>query len=255
MGGFKGEGGLADLVDMKKRGLVSLPMHQVLRALTPLFTVALYRVGFGAAYSRQTYLSLVPLILGVVMATTGESPTSSSRLGVALTLLGAATASAKTVATNRLQTAGLRFSALELVWWMNSFAGWEALAVAGFNGEMGRAWSSGLGGLGRYDDGWRRVGWVGVVLHVLSNASLAFGLNVVSYSTNRLVGALAMSVCGNVKLVVAVAVGVKMWSLRVEWRFIIGKIGMHLRGLCGGGSRMGCFADAIWSVQESSCPS
>lgn len=38
------------------------------QALSPLFTVAAYALVFGVAYSPQTYLSLLPLTLGVMLA-------------------------------------------------------------------------------------------------------------------------------------------------------------------------------------------
>ncbi|KAI8873900.1 TPT-domain-containing protein [Ramicandelaber brevisporus] len=42
-------------------------VHTV-KAASPLFTVLIYRVLFGAKYSRQVYLSLVPLTVGVMLA-------------------------------------------------------------------------------------------------------------------------------------------------------------------------------------------
>jgi solute carrier family 35 protein E1 len=42
----------------------------IIQALSPLFTVATYAILFGVSYSSKTYLSLLPLTIGVMLATT-----------------------------------------------------------------------------------------------------------------------------------------------------------------------------------------
>lgn len=49
--------------------LVSVPLHQVIRSLTPLFTIILSLAFFGKSFMTMTYLSLVPVIVGVALAT------------------------------------------------------------------------------------------------------------------------------------------------------------------------------------------
>lgn len=49
--------------------LVSVPLHQVIRSLTPLFTIAISLFFFKKSFLTETYLSLVPVILGVALAT------------------------------------------------------------------------------------------------------------------------------------------------------------------------------------------
>ena len=49
---------------------------------------------------------------------------------------------------------------------------------------------------------------------MLGNGGLAFLLNVVSFTTNKMAGALTMTVAGNVKQCLSVVVGV--WVFRVE---------------------------------------
>ena len=158
--------------------------------------------------------SLFLLVLGVILATTGEY--RSSKLGFALTLSGAFLASVKTIATNRLQTAGMRFSALELVFYMNVLACLEAAFVARLGGEL-RAAGGDMGVGGRHGDLSKSAAW-----DVCVNVGLAFGLNVASYATNRLVGALTMSVGGNVKQVLAVALATVMRGAGVGWAFVLG---------------------------------
>lgn len=47
------------------------------KALSPLFTVAAYALLFGVKYSPKTYLSLLPLTIGVMLASTFDASASS----------------------------------------------------------------------------------------------------------------------------------------------------------------------------------
>ncbi|KAG9312827.1 triose-phosphate transporter family-domain-containing protein [Chiua virens] len=51
-------------------------VHTV-KALSPLFTVAAYALLFGVKYSPKTYLSLLPLTIGVMLASTFDTSASS----------------------------------------------------------------------------------------------------------------------------------------------------------------------------------
>lgn len=66
--------------------MVSIPFHQVVRATTPLVTTAIYRVFYFRTYSTPTYLSLLPIILGVGFATYGDY--SYTTAGFLMTFLG-----------------------------------------------------------------------------------------------------------------------------------------------------------------------
>lgn len=49
--------------------LVTVPLHQVVRSTTPLFTILISILLFGKSYMFQTYMSLVPVVIGVCLAT------------------------------------------------------------------------------------------------------------------------------------------------------------------------------------------
>ncbi|RCH90343.1 UAA transporter, partial [Rhizopus azygosporus] len=49
--------------------LVTVPFHQVVRAMTPVFTVMLNVLFLKKTYSAMTYTSLIPVIAGVAFAT------------------------------------------------------------------------------------------------------------------------------------------------------------------------------------------
>ena len=50
---------------------------------------------------------------------------------------------------------------------------------------------------------------------LITNAAMAFFLNGVSFTTNKLAGALTMSVCGNVKQCMTIVLGILLFSVEV----------------------------------------
>ncbi len=64
-----------------------------MRSTCLVLTVLIYRLWFGRSYSTKTYLSLVPVVLGVALATYGDYYFTT--IGFALTLLGVVLASVK----------------------------------------------------------------------------------------------------------------------------------------------------------------
>ncbi|TFK29429.1 TPT-domain-containing protein [Coprinopsis marcescibilis] len=86
------------LVSNASLKLVTVPFHQVVRASTPLFTIALSALLFRKGCSRAKLFSLVPVIIGVGFATYGDY--YFTVFGFLLTLLGTLLAALKTIITN-----------------------------------------------------------------------------------------------------------------------------------------------------------
>merc|ERR1712014_515943 len=82
--------------------MVSVPLHQIMRSTCPVVTILIYRTLYNRSYSTPTYLSMIPLIFGVGLATAGDY--YCTLIGFLLTALGVILAAVKTVATNRLMT-------------------------------------------------------------------------------------------------------------------------------------------------------
>ncbi|KAH9818198.1 UDP-galactose transporter 1 [Teratosphaeria destructans] len=183
--------------------LVSVPFHQVLRSTTPVATIIIYRTVYSRSYSKETYLSMVPLILGVGLATFGDY--YFSIIGFALTLLGVLLAAVKSVATNRLMTGNLALSALEVLFRMSPLAAMQCLLYAAAGGEFEALRSA-------VDDGTFKLPFL---LALGMNALMAFSLNVVSFQTNKVAGALTVSVCGNLKQSLTILLGIMLFDVRV----------------------------------------
>lgn len=73
--------------------MVSVPFHQIMRSTCPIATIMIYRWMYARTYSTATYLSMIPLIFGVVLATVGDY--YFTLIGFLLTLLGVILASIK----------------------------------------------------------------------------------------------------------------------------------------------------------------
>ena len=63
----------------------------------------------------------------------------------------------------------------------------------------------------------------GFTVAILINACMAFALNIVSFQTNKIVGALAVTVCGNVKQALTILMGIVLFSVPVG---LVNAIGM-----------------------------
>ena len=185
------------------RALVSVPFHQIARSTCPIATVLIYRFVFKRTYERQTYLSMLPLIGGVGLATVGDYYVTMT--GFAFTVLGVLLASIKSVTTNRLMTGPLALSPMEVLFRMSPLAAAQCLFYAWISGEFSELKPAMQDGL------------IGITLITMLafNATVAFFLNSVSFQTNKLAGALTMSVCGNLKQCLTIVLGIILFSIRV----------------------------------------
>ncbi|TQV96858.1 Drp1p [Cordyceps javanica] len=185
--------------------MVSVPFYQTMRMLCPIFTILIFRAWYGRTYSTLTYLSLAPLIVGATMTTAGEMKFSDA--GFLLTILGVIFAALKTIVTNRFMTGSLALPPVEFLIRMSPMAAAQALACAFATGEV---------------DGFRKalanseMSSFATFSSLLGNGCLAFLLNISSFNTNKLAGALTMTVCGNLKQCLTVLLGIFIFHVEVD---------------------------------------
>ncbi|KFA62088.1 hypothetical protein S40285_06786 [Stachybotrys chlorohalonatus IBT 40285] len=185
--------------------MVSVPFYQTMRMLCPIFTILIFRVYYGRSYSQMTYLSLLPLIIGAAMTTAGEM--SFTDAGFLLTILGVVLAAVKTVVTNRFMTGSLALPPVEFLMRMSPLAALQALACATATGEV-----SGFHQLMTSGE----IHVPSAIASLTGNGFLAFLLNISSFNTNKLAGALTMTVCGNLKQCLTVALGIFLFNVTVD---------------------------------------
>ncbi|KAK3674041.1 hypothetical protein LTR78_006244 [Recurvomyces mirabilis] len=191
---------------------VSIPLHQIMRSTCPVVTIAIYWLVYKRSYSKETYLSMIPLILGVGVATAGDYYCTLG--GFLLTATGVVLAAIKTIATNRLVS---NFSPMEVLLYMSPLAAAQCVVYAFAAGEVQRVRLDMAAGTYRTSE-WK------FFLGLLMNASTAFALNIVSFQTNKVAGALTISVCGNVKQALTIMLGVVLFSVPMGRMNIVGTL-------------------------------
>ncbi len=183
---------------------VSVPFHQNLRALIPFFTISISTILFGARYPRKTWISLIPVIFGVGLATYGDY--SFSIIGFWMTLLGALLAALKTIATGKLQSGTLALGAMDMLFKMSLLAFLQSAALSSFTSE-----SSKFPPLTNE-----------LITELSMNGVLAFILNLVSFMTNKKLGALSMTVASNIKQVLTILLGIVLFNSKIGFVNVIG---------------------------------
>ena len=183
--------------------MVSVPFHQIMRSTSPIFAILIYRFFYGRTYSQATYISLIPVIFGVGLATCGDIYFTA--IGFSLTLLGVVLSALKTVMSNRIMTGSLALPALEILLRMSPLAALQSLSYAFATGEVSEfnAWVA---------EGNLTFSYTSALL---GNGLLAFFLNVSSFQTNKLAGALTMTVCANLKQCLTVLLGILLFDVKV----------------------------------------
>ncbi|KAJ5179531.1 hypothetical protein N7492_002741 [Penicillium capsulatum] len=182
--------------------LVSLAFFQILRNTVPLFTVVIYRLWFGRSYSLATYLSLLPIVIGAGMCTAGNY--HFTWIGLMVTLGGVILAAVKTVTTNRLMTGSLALPSLELLFRMSPLAAVQSLIFAVIAGEFPVVSEA----LSERTHNWAAFATFTTIIYLLGNGFLAFVLNVSSFQANKMAGALVITVAGNLKQALTLALGI-----------------------------------------------
>ncbi|KAF4121711.1 UAA transporter family [Geosmithia morbida] len=194
-------------ISNKSLEMVSVPFYQTMRMLCPLFTIFIFRFWYDRTYSTMTYMSLVPLVIGAAMTTIGDGDLSFTDAGFILTILGVILAALKTVVTNRFMTGSLSLPPLEFLMRMSPLAALQALACGIATGELSDFWTLMNSG---------DVAVLPAVGSLFGNGFLAFLLNISSFNTNKLAGALTMTVCGNLKQCLTVALGIFLFDVTVR---------------------------------------
>lgn len=191
--------------------LVTVPFHQVVRAMTPLFTIVLSALFFRKRYSRNTYLSLLPVVAGVVFATYGDYYFTA--WGLILTLIGTALAAVKTLVTNKVQVGRLKLHPLDLLIRMSPLAFMQCVLWGWYSGELEKVRVYGATQMTRSK-----------AIALAVNGVIAFGLNVVSFTANKKTSALTMTVAANVKQVLTIILAVMIFNLTLNGTNIFGII-------------------------------
>jgi len=166
---------------------------------------------YGRQYSTETHLSLVPVVAGAALTAYGDL--SYTKLGLFLTIFGVILAAVKTIATNRVMTGTLKLPAIEVLARMSSLAALQSLTMALISGEDRILWKSLAS-----TQNTRHL-----TLMIVGNGLVALFLNLASFQTNKLAGALALTVCANIKQTLTIIFGAVMFNVHIG---LINGVGM-----------------------------
>lgn len=190
-------------------GMVSLPFHQIVRAMGPAVTVLLELAFYNQKRSAKVYLTLVPVCLGVALTCAGDL--EFTWIGAAMTVLGVVLACWKGLATNQLLVGHLKLHPLDLLWRMSLMSAIQCGIIAQFNGETASAASY----MDKMNNGKLSFTPSAFAFHMASNASLAFLINYVSFAASAIIGPLAISVAANVKQVMVIILSIFMFGFKM----------------------------------------
>lgn len=105
-------------------------------------------------------------------------------------------------------TGTLALPPVEFLMRMSPLAALQALACAIATGECGDFWTLMTSG---------EISLPPAIASLAGNGFLAFLLNISSFNTNKLAGALTMTVCGNLKQCLTVGLGIFLFDVTVGW--------------------------------------
>ncbi len=113
----------------------------------------------------------------------------------------------QTVVTNRFMTGSLALPPVEFLMRMSPLAALQALACATVTGEVNGFWELITSG---------EIALPPAMASLGGNGFLALLLNISSFNTNKLAGALTMTVCGNLKQCLTVMLGIFLFNVTVD---------------------------------------
>jgi len=231
--------------------MVSMAMHQVIRALIPACTVVFSYLILKKTYSKNILFSLVIIFVGVLTyAVKGE--VDYSLFGLFLTFVGCMTAALKGVLTNLFMVGDLKLHPLDLVTYTSTFSAIQLFVIVSFTGELTEA----LGKLGFGEGAIIRSAYLtnellaeqseaaieGVTIpteegetHLLIrllilNGVGAFFLNVASFSANKATSPLVMNIGGIVKQILSIILAIIVFHTPVTMMTCLG-VGITMLGI------------------------
>ena len=200
---------------------VSLSFHQIVRSTNPIFTIILSYFLFGTVENAWTYVSLVPVVVGVCLATIGEyeHAIAFDALGFFLTLFGVLLSAVKGIATNWLMVGSLKLHPLVLIYKIAPMCLVQCFLYALTFGEIHGfiAMSREMLEMPTFD-----YELLSLYAKLAMNGFFAFFLNWVSFTANKKTSALTMTVAGNVKQAISILLAVYIFMTPISLNNALG---------------------------------
>lgn len=183
---------------------VSVNFNQVMRSLVPAVVMLGDYLMRQRVFTEEKVQSVVPIVLGVAMATFGEMRFSG--IGFVMTSLCVLFAALKAMLSGSMLTGSYKLAPLDLLSRMAPLSlCWMSIAAVA------------LGEVGEIQERWDELTAAGVWPVVLFSSAVSFTLNITSFMANKATSPLTLTIASNVKQVTLIAVATVVFSTPVSF--------------------------------------
>ena len=181
----------------------------------------------NSKFSFEKLISLIPIMMGISLTTYGDI--LYTKVGLVITFLGTFLASLKTVITNLMQNgfkheqnqSKFQMHPLDLLFRLSPLAFIQCVGYIIYSEEYFEV----------YKDLWPMPHVWKTIFLIAFNGVIAFGLNVVSFTSNKNVGPLTISVAANIKQVLAILLSFLFFDLNITLTSFAGIVVAVIGGL------------------------